>query len=102
MPNVFHFSLKELRLALGLSQKQMAGLLQMERGQLSMSELGLRPVKAKTLERIPQINKVLESTFRPETSDLSSPKSEVLNSLQQLERRIIGKLQKLETSAQNL
>jgi len=57
--NQFPLSLKELRIALGLSQDLMAGLLQTTRSQLSLAELGLRPIGVQIL-RIQKINLLLE------------------------------------------
>ena len=55
----FPLSLKELRLALGLTQEQMANALQTTRGTLSMAEAGLRPIGAPALFRVQKINQLL-------------------------------------------
>ena len=62
MPTDFSLSLKELRLALGLNQDLMAGLLQISRSHLSMAEVGLRPPGAPALLRVHQINQILSGS----------------------------------------
>lgn len=59
MPADYSYSLKELRLALGLNQDLMAGLLQTKRSLLSMAELGHRSVGAPALIRVRQISQLL-------------------------------------------
>ena len=83
MTTEFPLSLKDLRLALGLSQDQMAGLLQTTRSQVSMAELGLRPIGVPALLRIDKINRLLMQTQEAssENSSLASQKFDWLQRL---------------------
>jgi transcriptional regulator with XRE-family HTH domain len=94
----FPLSLKELRLALGLSQADMAGLLQIERGKLSMAELGLRPIGGRAFRRLDLINQILMQNPDSDEKeiDLSQWKAEVKAKLEADYRKAQKQVEKLK------
>lgn len=95
----FPLSLKDLRLALGLSQEQMAGMLQTTRTKLSMAELGLRPIGAPALFRIQKVNQMLMQVQGLDSDVLSfeSKTSDWIEKLKVEHHRMKKKLGKLKS-----
>ena len=96
-----HLSLKELRLALGLSQDRMTELLQWERTALSMAELGQRTIHASKLDRLERINQLLDESSGPEiiaTPVLKARRKESLEKLKVEEENLRKKIKTAENA----
>jgi len=77
-------SLKELRMALGLTQDRMTELLQWERTSLSMAELGQRSILASKLDRLDRINQILDESPDQDIPDFPALKARRQECLEKL------------------